>query len=76
MQKSAATSNRAHFGLTRGGLREFETVMQTTDVLEDLHRSSYVNTEKVFYCSYKMILNTTSQAGESSLISSGFKINA
>ena len=37
MQKSTATSNRAHFGLTRGGLGEFETVMQTTDVAEDLH---------------------------------------
>ena len=54
--------------------------MQTRDVVEDLHnlrefllasrmfRWGYLNTEKVFYCSYKMILNTTSKAGESSLI--------
>ena len=34
-----------------------------------------VNKEKVFYCSYKMILNTTSKAGESTLISSGFDSN-
>ena len=37
----------------------------------------YVNKEKVFYnyCSYKMILNTSSKAGDSSLISSGFNSN-
>ena len=37
MQKSTATSNRAHFGSTRGGLGEFETFMKTTDVFKDLH---------------------------------------
>ena len=31
-----------------------------------MFRWGYVNTEKVFYCSYNMILNTTSKAGESS----------
>ena len=36
---------------------------------------AYVNKEKVFYCSYKMILNTTSKAGEYSLILSGFNSN-
>ena len=41
-----------------------------------MFRWGYVNTEKVFYCSYKMILNTISKAGESSLISSGFNSNA
>ena len=40
-----------------------------------MFRWAYVNKEKVFYCSYKMILNTTSKAGDSSLISSGFNSN-
>ena len=40
-----------------------------------MFRWAYLNKEKVFYCSYKMILNTTSKAGESSLISSGLNSN-
>ena len=53
------------------GLGEFETVMQTRDVVEGLHnfqefsqsskwlRWGYVNTEKVLYCFYKIILKNT-----------------
>ena len=40
-----------------------------------MSRWAYVNTEKVFYCSNKIILNTASKAGESSLISSSLKRN-
>ena len=62
--------------------------MQTRDVVEEwfaylsrmlpaprMFRWAYVNKEKLFYCSYKMILNTASKAGDSSLISSGFNSN-
>ena len=38
-----------------------------------MFRWAYVNMEQVFYCSYKMILNT--KASESSLISSDFNSN-
>ena len=40
-----------------------------------MFRWAYVNNEKMFYCTYKMILNTNSKAGESSLISSDFNSN-
>ena len=40
-----------------------------------MFRWAYVNPEKVLYCSFKMILNTTSKTVESSLISSGFNSN-
>ena len=40
-----------------------------------MFRWAYVNPEKVFYCSYKMTLNTTSKTVESILISSGFNSN-
>ena len=40
-----------------------------------MFRWAYLNKEKVFYCSYKMILDTTSKVGESCLISSGLNSN-
>jgi len=61
---------------TLGWLRDFETVMQTRDVVGDLHDfrefsqprvfcSRYVNTEKVFYCFYKIILTNMRESNAS-----------
>ena len=35
--KKIIIKKKKDFGFTRGGLGEFETVIQTTDVVEDLH---------------------------------------